>query len=64
MITDKEVTRAFKILHDYCDERECKNCIFLNEFSDRTNLCVLRDNTPAYLRIDEVPVITYKIKRG
>lgn len=64
MITDKEVIKAFEILHDYCDERECKNCIFLNEFNDRTNLCVLRDNNPAYLRVKEVPIITYKIERG
>ena len=63
-ISDKEMAKAFEILHDYCDERECKECIFLNDFCDRSNLCVLRDNTPAYLHIDEIPVVTYKIKRG
>ena len=64
MITEKEVKKAFEVLHDYCDERECSNCIFLDESIKTHNMCVLRNNTIAYLRIEEIPVVTYKIKKG
>lgn len=65
MITDKEAIKAFEVLHDYCDERKCKNCIFFEEEKKHTNMCVLRNNNLAYLHIEEVPiVVTYKIKGG
>ena len=62
MITDRQVVEAFEVLHDYCDERDCDKCIFLDEQRENNNLCVLRNNIPAYLRSEEIPVVVYKIK--
>lgn len=61
MITDRDAVNAFEVLHDYCDERECTHCIFLDKNRDQGNMCVLRNNNPAYLRADVIPVAVYKI---
>lgn len=64
MIKDSEVVKAFEVLHDYCDERECDQCIFLNDNGDDRNVCDLRNFSPAYLRAEEIQIVTYKIRRG
>lgn len=64
MIKEKEIIEAFEVLHDYCDERECSNCLFYDENCERGNMCLLRNNNPAYLRVEEIPIVRYKITRG
>lgn len=63
MVTDKEAIEAFEVLHDYCDNRECKNCIFHDEKRTDEYCCILRGYTIAFLRVEEVPTVTYKIRR-
>ena len=64
MITDKEAVEAFEVLHDYCDERECKECIFRDDNKKYFYDCILKNCRLAFLRVEEEPILKYKIKRG
>ena len=64
MIRDNEAIEAFNVLHDYCDERVCNNCMFFDEDKPDGSTCILRNYNLAYLRAEEVHIINYKIRKG
>ena len=50
MVTHKEAYNAFKIIMNYCEGRNCENCIF------RANNPYIREHIPCLVERDNTPV--------